>query len=99
MYNGPGDAMKETIDLINAMRMRLGWDKTDDLTSLIRYLNEEVVELTIESQKRPIDQQALIEELADVLMVALALTDDLGVSAHQIIQEKIEKVVVKYESS
>ncbi len=99
MYNSTGDVMKETIEIINAMRVRLGWDQTDDLSSLIGYLNEEVVELTEESKKQPIDRKALIEELADVLMVALALADDLNVSVHQIIEEKIEKVVKKYEST
>lgn len=99
MYNSTGDVMKETIEIINAMRERLGWDQTDDLTSLIGYLNEEVVELTEESKKQPLNHQALIEELADVLMVALALADDLNVSVHQIIKDKIEKVVKKYEST
>ncbi len=98
MYNGNGDAMKETIKIINEMRVRLGWDQTDDLTSLIGYLNEEVFELTQEAQKQPLDKQAFIEELADVLMVALALADDLDVSVDQIIEDKIKKVVKKYES-
>lgn len=98
MYNSHGDTMIETIEAINAMRKRLGWDKSDDLHALIRYLNEEVVELTQEIEKETHDFQAIEEELADVLMVALALADDLKLDVDTIIKKKLVKVIDKYEN-
>lgn len=98
MYNSHGDTMIETIEAINAMRKRLGWDKSDDLNALIRYLNEEVVELTQEIEKQTHDFQAIEEELADVLMVALALADDLKLDVDTIIKKKLVKVIDKYEN-
>lgn len=97
MYNSHGDTMRETIEAINAMRKRLGWDQSDDLQSLIRYLNEEVLELNQEIAKENIDFFAVEEELADVLMVALALADDLKLDVDDIIRKKLIKVIDKYE--
>ncbi len=98
MYNGHGDTMIETIEAINTMRKRLGWDKSDDLKALIRYLNEEVVELTQEIEKEAHDFHAIEEELADVLMVALALAHDLKLDVDTIIKKKLIKVIDKYEN-
>jgi|SRR5690554_6730286 len=98
MYNEHGDTMKETIDAINAMRKRLGWDKSDDLKSLIHFLNEEVEELTQEIDKKELDFDAIEQELADVLMVALALADDLDLDVDAIIKKKMDIVINKYEN-
>ena|SRR5690554_4563718 len=98
MYNKHGDTMRKTIQAINAMRTQLGWDQTDDLVSLMGYLNEEVAELNQEINKEVLDYQAIEEELADVLMVALALADDLKLDVHTIIEKKMVHVIKKYEN-
>jgi len=91
--------MKETIALMNTMRQRLGWDKTDTLESLIGYLNEEVAELTAEVLAETIDFNQVEAELADVLIVVLGLLDDLGLDGHTIIKKKMEQVIIKYEQT
>lgn len=89
--------MVNLINLMNDMRQRLGWDKTDDLDSLIGYLNEEVQELTIEAQANPIDEVALQHEVVDVLIVILALIDDLQIDIEAQMKNKIKMIIAKYE--
>ncbi len=89
--------MVNLINLMNDMRQRLGWDKTDDLDSLIGYLNEEVQELTIEAQANPIDEVALQQEIVDVLIVVLALIDDLKIDIEVQMKNKIKMIIAKYE--
>lgn len=91
--------MKETIALMNTMRQRLGWDKTDTLESLIGYLNEEVAELTAEVHAESINFEHVEAELADVLIVVLGLLDDLGLDGHTIVKKKMEQVIIKYEQT
>lgn len=98
-YNVGGDGMKETIKLINEMRERLGWDKTDDLVSLVGFLNEEVKELTDEILADSIDYDKVEAEVADVLMVLLALIDDLNLDGQAIVKKKMKQVVIKYEQT
>lgn len=98
-YNIGGDFMKETIILMNSMRQRLGWDKSDTLESLIGYLNEEVKELTAEVLTEAIDFDKVEAELADVLIVILALLDDLDLDGHTIVKKKMEQVIIKYEQT
>ena len=99
MYNKHGDTMKTMTALMNAMRHRLGWDKTDNLVSLMRYLNEEVNELTIESEQSPINEAALRAEVADVFMVLLAIIDDLDIDIHHELETKIAAIIEKYEQT
>jgi NTP pyrophosphatase (non-canonical NTP hydrolase) len=91
--------MKETIALMNSMRQRLGWDKTDTLESLIGYLNEEVKELSDEILCESIDLEKVESELADVLIVVLGLLDDLKLDAHSIVKKKMKQVIIKYEQT
>lgn len=91
--------MKETIALMNTLRQRLGWDKSDTLESLIGYLNEEVQELTVEVLADSIDFDKVEAELADVLIVVLGLLDDLGLDGHTIVKKKMEQVIIKYEQT
>lgn len=89
--------MKESIAMMNAMRQRLGWDKTDTLESLIGYLNEEVNELTDEILAKPMDIEKVEAELADVLIVVLGLLNDLELDGHMIVKKKMDQVIKKYE--
>lgn len=89
--------MKESIAMMNAMRQRLGWDKTDTLESLIGYLNEEVNELTDEILAKPMDLEKVEAELADVLIVVLGLLNDLELDGHMIVKKKMDQVIKKYE--
>ena len=80
------------------MRQQLGWDQSDTLDSLLGYLLEEVAELKAEILQKPIDKQALESELADVLMVLLAMIDDNQLDPETIVAKKIKEVIKKYES-
>lgn len=81
--------MEEIFAIIHEMKAKFGWDKTDTVEYLLHSLNEEINELNRET----FHTQAFTDELADVLMVSLALCELLDLDPKTIIQNKAEEVM------
>ncbi|MCR5067200.1 MAG: hypothetical protein K6A14_03955 [Erysipelotrichaceae bacterium] len=90
--------MDELLEMIQKMRVRAGWDKTDSLPILIKSVSVEAAELleTIQWDEDNVDLQAVRGELADVLMYALSIAIDEGWDVAELIREKIENVNSRY---
>ncbi len=90
--------MDELLEMIQKMRVRAGWDKTDSLPILIKSVSVEAAELleTIQWDEESIDLTAVRGELADVLMYALSIAIDEGWDVAELIREKIENVNSRY---
>ena len=90
--------MDELLKMIQKMRVRAGWDKTDSLPILIKSVSVEAAELleTIQWDEESIDLTAVRGELADVLMYALSIAIDEGWDVAELIREKIENVNSRY---
>ncbi|MBQ6654968.1 MAG: MagZ family protein [Erysipelotrichaceae bacterium] len=90
--------MDEVLKMIQQMRVRAGWDRTDSLPILIKSVSVEAAELleTIQWDEENIDKTAVRGELADVLMYALSIAIDEGWDVADLIREKIENVNSRY---
>jgi len=90
------EKINDLFTLMNQVRHRLGWDEIDTNASLMTYLKDEVNELDIEIQAN--HAQGIQDELMDVLFVCLALVHDNKIDLAQALKQKLDDVVVKYES-
>ena len=81
------------------------WDQFHSPKNLSMALMVEVAELmehfqwlteTQSGELKTDDQQAVSEELADILLYLVRLSDKLGVDLHEAAQRKIEKNAAKY---
>lgn len=90
--------MKELIEAIEQMRKSRGWDKTDDLASLIKSVNVEASELleTIQWDEEHVNMSDVKSELADVIMYAVAIAIDNNWDVTEIVKQKIKEVYLKY---
>ncbi len=85
------------IQKIEAYRAKKGWDKSDTLHNLAKSIyieSSELLECFIDDTKT---HQDLKSELADVLMYAISLANDLGVDIEEIIEEKWIDVDKRYQ--
>lgn len=90
--------MKKILDEIIKFRDNRGWRDHDTPSSLAKSIIIEAAELLENYQwedSKP-DVENVKEELADVLIYALAMVSDLGLDPEQIIREKMEKNKIKY---
>ena len=90
--------MDRILQIIQDMRVRAGWDKTDTLPILIKSVSVEAAELleTIQWDEENYKEEDIRSELADVLMYALSIAIDKGWDVEQLIREKIENVNTRY---
>lgn len=90
--------MKNILDEIIKFRDERGWREHDTPSSLAKSIIIEAAELLENYQwedSKP-DLENVKEELADVLIYALAMVSDLGFDPEQIIREKLVKNKIKY---
>ncbi|MBN2877346.1 MAG: nucleotide pyrophosphohydrolase [Bacilli bacterium] len=90
--------MKKILDEIIKFRDMRGWRDHDTPQALAKSIIIEAAELLENYQwedSKP-DLENVKEELADVLIYALAMVSDLGLDPEQIIREKMEKNKIKY---
>ncbi len=90
--------MKKILDEIIKFRDNRGWRDHDTPSSLAKSIIIEAAELLENYQwedSKP-DIENVKEELADVLIYALAMVSDLGFDPEVIIREKMEKNKIKY---
>ena len=89
--------MKEVFELIQAFRIKKGWDKTDTPNVLSKSISVEAAELLECFLDDEFDLEEVKGELSDVLMVALTLAMDLNLDVKTLIQTKLLEVDKKYE--
>lgn len=90
--------MKELLERIIRFRDERGWREHDTPEALAKSIIIEAAEL-LENYQWPDtlpDPANVREELADVLMYALAMCADLGLDPEAIIIDKIAKNIEKY---
>lgn len=89
--------MKETMQKILEFRDERGWAPYHTPDNLAKFISIEAAELLECFQwNSEFDPTHVNEELADVLIYCLQMTDVLGVDAKEIIFEKLEKNAIKY---
>ncbi len=90
--------IEELIQKIIDFRDERGWTHTDTPSALAKSIVIEASELLEHFQwsNSNYDEDALKEELADVLMYSLALAHDLDFNVEEIIQKKLDKNKTKY---
>lgn len=90
--------MKEMLEKIIEFRDKRGWRDHDTPSALAKSIIIEAAELLENYQwedSRP-NMENVKEELADVLIYALAMACDLGFDPEAIIYDKLEKNKIKY---
>ncbi len=90
--------MKKLLNDIIKFRDRRGWRDHDTPSALAKSIIIEAAELLENYQwedSKP-DMENVKEELADVMIYALAMATDLGLDPETIIREKMEKNKIKY---
>lgn len=90
--------MKELLNKIIRFRDERGWKEHDTPDALAKSIIIEAAEL-LENYQWPDtnpNMENVKEELADVLIYALAMCDDLGLDPVEIIEAKLTKNLVKY---
>ncbi len=90
--------MEDIARKIERMRAEFGWDKSDTTLILAKSVFVEAGELLEAASKNPGEKQEILDEVADVLMYAISLCTDAGEDYRQVIEQKIEKVKIKYGS-
>lgn len=89
--------MEDIFKLIQAFRIKKGWDKTDTPNVLAKTISVESAELLECFLEDEFDIEHVKGELSDVLMVALTLAMDLKLDVKTLIQTKLLEVDQKYE--
>lgn len=90
--------MEDIARKIERMRAEFGWDKSDTTLILAKSVFVEAGELLETASQNPGEKQEILDEVADVLMYAISLCTDAGEDYRQVIEQKIEKVKIKYGS-
>lgn len=88
--------MQDLLNLIQSYRQQKGWDKTDTPYNLSKSIVAEAAELLECFLENKPDPDAIQSELADVLMYALSLAQDLNLDVKEIIEEKWLDVTKRY---
>ena len=90
--------MKNIVDLIIKFRNERGWESNDKPENLAKSIIIEAAELLENYQWGPdhADMENVKEEIADVIIYAMAMAHDLGFDIEQMIYEKLEKNAEKY---
>lgn len=91
-------SMEDIARKIERMRAEFGWDKSDTTLILAKSVFVEAGELLETASQNPGEKQEILDEVADVLMYAISLCTDAGEDYRQVIEQKIEKVKIKYGS-
>lgn len=92
--------MDSIVDKVIKFRNDRGWEKNDKPENLAKSIIIEAAELLENYQWGPdhADMENVKEEIADVLIYAIAMAYDLGFDIEKIIDEKLIKNEVKYPS-
>ncbi len=90
--------MEKLIEDIIEFRNKRGWENNDKPENLAKSIIIEAAELLENYQWGPdhADLNNVKEEIADVIIYAIAMAYDLGFDVEEIIREKLIKNAVKY---
>ena len=92
--------MKNVIAEIIKFRDERGWDESDNPENLAKSIIIEAAELLENYQwgSDHADLENVKEEIADVVIYAIAMAHDLGFDMEKIILDKLDKNAIKYPS-
>lgn len=90
--------MKNIVRKIIDFRDQRGWENNDKPENLAKSIIIEAAELLENYQWGPnhADLVNVKEEIADVIIYAIAMAHDLGFDIDEMIDEKLEKNAIKY---
>lgn len=88
--------MDDLVELIQAFRIKKGWDRSDTPYRLSKSIVVEAVELLNCFKDESYDLNELEKELADVLLNVLSLLHDLDLDALSLLKNKLKEVDLKY---
>ncbi len=90
--------MKGIVSKIIDFRNERGWEQHDKPENLAKSIIIEAAELLENYQWGPdqADMTNVKEEIADVIIYAIAMAYDLGFDIEQMIDEKLKKNAIKY---
>lgn len=90
--------MKNIVDEIIRFRDDRGWENNDKPENLAKSIIIEAAELLENYQWGPdhADMENVKEEIADVIIYAIAMAHDLGFDIEEMIYTKLEKNAIKY---
>jgi dCTP diphosphatase len=88
--------MEELFELIQAFRIKKGWDRSDTPYRLSKSIVVEAVELLNCFDHETFQENELKQELADVLLNVLSLLHDLDLDAYTLLKDKLSVVDQKY---
>lgn len=90
--------MNDIVKKVISFRNDRGWETNDKPENLAKSIIIEAAELLENYQWGPnhADMENVKEEIADVLIYAIAMAYDLGFDIEKIIDEKLEKNNIKY---
>ena len=90
--------MRNIVEEIMKFRDQRGWQSNDKPENLAKSIIIEAAELLENYQWGPdhADLENVKEEIADVIIYAVAMAYDLGFDIEKIIMEKLEKNAIKY---
>jgi NTP pyrophosphatase (non-canonical NTP hydrolase) len=88
--------MRDLLDKIQALRIQKGWDLTDTPEILAKSIVVEAAELLECYMNEEVDLQAVKSELADVLMYALSLCNDLDLDPVDVVLDKFQNIHERY---
>lgn len=90
--------MDEIVKSIIKFRNDRGWEINDKPENLAKSIIIEAAELLENYQWGPehADLENVKEEIADVIIYAIAMAHDLGFNIKEMIDEKLEKNAIKY---
>lgn len=94
------DSIKDIVSTIIEFRNDRDWHLSDNPEKLAKSIIIEAAELLENFQWGDVsyDEENVKEELADVLIYAIAMAHDLGLNVEEIIHDKLKKNEVKYPS-
>jgi NTP pyrophosphatase (non-canonical NTP hydrolase) len=88
--------MRDLLDKIQALRIQKGWDLSDTPEILAKSIVVEAAELLECYMNEEVDLQAVKSELADVLMYALSLCNDLDLDPVDVVLDKFQNIHERY---
>jgi len=88
--------MRDLLDKIQALRIQKGWNLSDTPEILAKSIVVEAAELLECYMNEEVDLQAVKSELADVLMYALSLCNDLDLDPVNVVLDKFQNIHERY---
>lgn len=91
--------IKELTELVIRFRNERDWDQFHNLKDLALAISieaGELLELFLWKRSEEVSPEKISEELADVFVYILLMSEKLGLDIRQVVEEKMQKNALKY---